>query len=395
MNFELEARLPQTTKPWRTIVLVMAMIATLTGCASRPEGLLVPIATPAADASKVDMLVATTRAPDAKGKDFFNGERGDSLSLANVVVSIPPVHVKGNVEWPPRAPGDPERYFTTTAMDTLAPSGARQWFKDHKTRSRRVLIFVHGFNTPFDASVFRFAQIVHDSGSNVAPILFSWPSRGSVLAYNYDRESANFSRSDLASMIEAAASSPDVSDVTIMAHSMGSWVAVEALRDIALKRGRVPAKVSNLILASPDLDIDVFRKQVREIGPKRPHITVFISTNDRALRVSRLISGQVTRVGAVDLSQEQYLTQLQQADNITVLDLSALQDGDRLNHSQFATSPEVVQLLGEGLIDGNTLDATPRIGGGDQLAAGAVGTGQVIGSVLSAPVLIFQGGGRN
>ena len=78
-----------------------------------------------------------------------------------------------------------------------------------------------------------------------------------------------------------------------------------------------------------------------------------------------------------------------------MLDLSALQDGDRLNHSQFATSPEVVQLLGEGLIEGNGLSTSGRNAGGDQLAATAVGTGQVIGSVLSAPILIFEGGARN
>lgn len=354
-----------------------------------------PVEAPVAGASNVDMLVATTRAPDDDGPNFFSGERGSTLSLANVNVSIPPGHQKGQVEWPPRAPSDPERYFATTSIDAVSPSQAKTWFRNHETRSRRVLIFVHGFNTPFDASVFGFAQFVHDSRADVAPVLFSWPSRGNLLDYNYDRESATFSRGDLARVIEAAAASPGVSDVTLMAHSMGSWVAVEALRDIALQRGRLPAKLHNLILASPDLDIDVFRKQMIEIGPNRPHVTIFVSRNDRALRVSRLIAGQVTRVGGVDLSQQKYLDALKNADGFTVLDLSALQDGDRLNHSQFATSPEVVRLLGEGLIDGNGLTDTRRAQGGDQLAATAVGTGQVIGSVLSAPILVFEGGGRN
>jgi len=379
---------------WR-LAFAMAALLALGACASRPDGLLVPIAAPAADAASVDMLVATTRAVDETGQGFFNGERGSSLSLANVVVSIPPSHRKGTIELPNRAPGDPERHFVTTAVEAIEPSKAVGWFKSHESRSRRVLIFVHGFNSPFDASVFRFAQVVHDSDADVAPVLFSWPSRGSLLDYNYDRESASFSRGDLARVIEAAVASPAVSDITIMAHSMGSWVAVEALRDMALKRGRISPKVSNVILASPDLDIDVFRKQLSEIGPKRPHFTIFVSANDRALRVSRLISGRVTRVGAVDLSQEKYLSQLEAAPGITVLDLSALQNGDRLNHSQFATSPEVVQLLGEGLIEGGQLGSS-QIDGGDQVAATAVGAGQIVGSVLSAPILIFEGAaGRN
>jgi esterase/lipase superfamily enzyme len=46
-----------------------------------------------------------------------------------------------------------------------------------------VLVFIHGFNNRFDDAVFRFAQIVHDADARVVPVLFTWPSRGSVLAY--------------------------------------------------------------------------------------------------------------------------------------------------------------------------------------------------------------------
>jgi len=163
------------------------------------------------------------------------------------------------------------------------------WFRAHSVKGRRVVIFVHGFNTRFDDSVFRFAQIIHDSRADVAPILFSWPSRGSIFDYNFDRESTNFSRSDLVYVIRQAVRSRDVSEITIMAHSMGCWLAVEALRDISLQIGEISPKITAVILASPDLDIDVFRKQMTEIGPTRPQFTIFVSANDRALRLSRLI----------------------------------------------------------------------------------------------------------
>ena len=61
----------------------------------------------------------------------------------------------------------------------------------------QVLVFVHGFNNRFEDAVFRFAQIIHDSRADVAPVLFTWPSKGSVFAYGYDRESANYSRDAL------------------------------------------------------------------------------------------------------------------------------------------------------------------------------------------------------
>ncbi len=381
---------------WRIAVALIAML-TLAACASRPQGTLMPVTADPAVSSSVDMLVATTRAADPAPGVLFNGERGTGLSLAEVVVSIPKERPVGQVQWPSSVPGNPARDFVATSVTPLKTDAIGQWFGKLQGKPRPVLIFVHGFNTPFDASVFRFAQIVHDSDERAAPVLFSWPSRGRVFDYNYDRESANFSRSDLAFVIRAAAKSPAVSSVTVMAHSMGGWVAVEALRQIALQDGRVPAKVTNLILASPDLDLDVFRRQMQEIGPKRPYVTIFVSSNDRALRLSRLLSGGVTRVGAIDLTQEPYLSQFEKANKVTVIDLSALSNGDRLNHSKFATSPEIVQLLGGRMAAGQLISDADAPAA--QLGAGAQGAGQAIGSVagvvLSAPVLIFSSASRN
>ncbi len=370
----------------------MLALLTVSACASRPQGTLAPVPANPAVSSSVNMLVATTRAADPAPGVLFNGERGSGLSLTEITVSIPKDRPIGQVEWPRQVPGDPSRDFVTTAVAPLRTAAIGQWFSKLSGKPRPVLIFVHGFNTPFDASVFRFAQIVHDSDERAAPVLFSWPSRGRLFDYNYDRESANFSRSDLAFVIAAAARSPAVSSVTVMAHSMGGWVAVEALRQIALQQGRVPAKVTNLILASPDLDLDVFHRQMEEIGPKRPHVTIFVSSNDRALRLSRIISGGVTRVGAIDLTREPYLSQFEKANDVTVIDLSALNNGDRLNHSKFATSPEIVQLLGGRMAAGQLIAEANAPAA--QLGAGAQGAGQAIGSVagvvLSAPVLIFS-----
>ena len=115
-----------------------------------------------------------------------------------------------------------------------------------------------------------------------------------------------------------------MTDVVVIAHSMGAWLATESLRQIALEDGRVPKKISNVILASPDLDVDVFRRQIQEMGPDRPLITVFVSREDRALRLSALIAGGITRVGAVDLTEPQYVAELEATPGVVVLDLSAL-----------------------------------------------------------------------
>ena len=220
------------------------------------------------------------------------------------------------------------------------------WFRKNRNAKRQVLIFVHGYNNSYADSVFRFAQIVADTGTDAAPILFAWPSRARVFDYLYDKESANYSRRALEDLILQASMSPDVDDVTILAHSMGTWLAVEALRGVAMRKNGIPAKVRNVVLASPDIDIDVFRRQFVEMGPNKPRFTIFTSTQDKALEFSRLLSGGISRVGGTDLTPD---TAVLEELGVTVIDTSAIGSGDPLGHNGYVDSPEIVRLLAQRL----------------------------------------------
>jgi esterase/lipase superfamily enzyme len=373
---------------------LLALGFALSACAGRPVGVLIPSGT-APGATEVDMLVATTRAPSKQAGVLYGGERGPELSATEIVVSIPPDDKRqiGQVQWPKRLPADPTKEFSTVSVTPLAERAeVETWTRDSLPKSRRVLIFVHGFNNRYEDAVYRFAQIVHDSRADVAPVIFTWPSRASIFDYNYDKESTNYSRDALEDLLRRTARDPRVSDVTVMAHSMGSWLTVEALRQMAIRDGRVAPKINNVILASPDLDVDVFGKQWEAMGPNKPKFTLFVSRDDRALSISRRISGNVERLGQIDPTQEPYRTNLEKA-GITVLDLTALQTGDRLNHGKFAESPEVVKLLGNRLIAGQTVTDSD-IGLGERVGAVALGTAQTVGSAasiaVSTPILIFD-----
>lgn len=370
------------------------MLSILAGCAGRPEGVLIPTQAQAAGASKVDVLVATTRrATDTPGV-LFSGERGKEPQITEIAVSIPPDKARevGQVQWPSKLPANPAKEFATVSVTPLAAPAAQTWLKSHLGKSRRVLVFVHGFNNRYEDAVYRFAQIVHDSNADVAPVLFTWPSRGSIFAYNYDKESTNYSRDALEEMLRRLAKEPGVGEITVMAHSMGSWLTVEALRQMAIRDGRVAPKIQNVILASPDLDVDVFGQQLGEIGEKRPHFTLFVSRDDRALSLSRRISGNIDRLGQVDPTVEPYRSEFEKA-GIAVLDLTALKTGDRLNHGKFAESPEVVKLIGNRLIAGQTVSDSD-VGLGDRLGAVALGAAQTVGGAasvaVSTPIAIFD-----
>jgi len=366
----------------------LALVVGLGACASVPQGLLRPVA-PAPGTEKVNMLAATTRAPSPDPGILFSGDRGEGVSFSNIVVSIPRDREVGTIQLPRSVPGNAATDFVVTSSTPLSKPKLADWFRSTSGRSKRVFVFVHGFNTPFDRAVFRFAQLAHDADADAAPVLFSWPSRGYLLDYSRDFDNASYSRSDLADLLRVAAASPSVREIVILAHSMGSWPAVEAVRQIALRDGGVPGKISNLILASPDLDVGVFRRQLEDMGPRRPRVTLFTAQHDRALQLSRFISRGATRLGGIDPTQEEYRSQFAGLSGITVLDLTAINAGDRINHDLFAASPDAVRLIGDRLLQGQVVtdfDVPAPL-----VAAGAIGSAATL--LVTAPIRVFDAAG--
>lgn len=377
----------------KAAAMVAAVI--LAGCANRATGVLHPVAVSVPGAKEVSLLVVTTRAPTGIDDGvLFGGERGRGLSLLEIGVSIPPNHKTGEVEWPESLPPDPSRHFATTRVRHVDRQQAPAAFRARlaATGRKHVLVFVHGFNNRFEDAVYRFAQIVHDSEAAVTPVLFTWPSRGKAVAYVYDRESANFSRDALESVLQALAREPGVSEVSVLAHSMGNWVALEALRQMAIRNGSVPAKIRNVMLASPDVDIDVAGTQLRGMGARPPKLTLFVSQDDRALAASNLLGGGIARLGAIDPNKEPYRTALERY-GVTVLDLTQLREGDRLHHGKFAASPDVVRFIGRRLMDGQQIGGA-REGLGDgitqALSTTATLVGHVAGAVVTAPIAVID-----
>jgi esterase/lipase superfamily enzyme len=363
----------------------------LSGCNDRPRGTLVPIGPLGASvpgASKVDMLVVTTRSPDgAAPGEMFTGNRADVPYFADVAISIPPVHDQqiGEVQWPSAPPGDPATEFVTLYAQILPREEAVRRFNARiaRTPNRQALVFVHGYNTRFEEAVYRFAQIVHDADINALPVLFTWPSRGRLLAYGYDHESASFSRDALDELLQALAKDKSVREISILAHSMGNWVTLEALRQLAIRDRGLPPKIKNVMLAAPDVDYDVFRRQIAKIGVHPSTFTLFVSRNDEALAASRRFWGG-KRLGGVDLRQENYDREFER-DDITAIDLTNVKSGDMLNHGTFARSPLVVQAIGRRLSSGQALSES-QLGIGDKLGQMAIGAGSAVGSAAGMAV---------
>jgi esterase/lipase superfamily enzyme len=290
------------------------------------------------------IFVATTREASADAKVFSNA-RSPKLNFARVSVTVPKSHETGKIER--KKPGkddDPLKFFTATEVVSYdaQPQFSSALSADIAARGGRVMIFIHGYNTSFDSAVYRATQIAHDSGYPGTPVLFSWASGGSTKSYVYDRESASVARDQLEVTLRLLAQS-GARRIDIVAHSMGTWVTMEALRQLALTGDRnLGGKLGDVVLASPDIDVDVFKSQMRRYGkPDRPFF-LLLSADDRALRLSSMIAGN-KRVG--DFGDPALLAEL----GVVAVDVSHEKSGDRLNHTKFADNPELVKLLGQRL----------------------------------------------
>jgi esterase/lipase superfamily enzyme len=206
-----------------------------------------------------------------------------------------------------------------------------------QAEGRDILTYIHGFRTTFEEAVLDAAHLSDGISFSGATMVFSWPSKSSLFDYSYDRESAMWSRDAFERVLEAVILGPTRSRVDLVAHSMGTMLTLETLRQINARYGDAAAdKIGAVVFASPDIDIDVFTSSIQRMGSLARKITVVTATNDRALALSSRLAGGVTRVGAAEKAQLERL-------GLNVIDAS--DSWGIINHDNFLTNSEVRNVI--------------------------------------------------
>lgn len=344
------------------LFLALLFLAIATACARAPD--LIGIDNPEKPVASVEdvtlrkVFLASTRQETETAGAFFSEERSQALGLASVQVSIPPSHVLGELERAERLPPDPAKEFAVIDPVVYGSHGAfitslNRELAQFPPGKRDVLFFVHGYNNTTSDAVLRLAQFAHDTGFEGVPVLFDWASAASVTRYVYDMNSALVARAKIPEIASILLQS-NVDAIDLFAHSMGSFLTMEGMKDAALA-GRLNStqKINSITLASPDIDMDLFRSQLSQIDRKFDKFFVLLSEDDSALRISRRIAGGVPRVGAANIEE---LAEL----GVIAIDLTEIEDSKSGSHTKFAGSPEVVQLIGNGLNDSRDFDRAQR-----------------------------------
>jgi len=274
----------------------------------------------------------------------YSGERapGGELARGYCDVSIPSIHVKGELESPSwlqlEFTPDPEKHVVLKTVQPLATDAFYDMVAARvaASPSKEAVVYIHGFNNSFENAARQTAQIALDAGFDGAPILYSWPSKNRLLSYTQDEDTIQWTMFHLRDFLQELGERSHAKKIHLIAHSMGNRALVPALQLLASRSSQAAAPFDQVVLAAPDIGADVLGQYAREIVRTTRRLTLYASSNDDALLMSRFIHG-ASRAGQGD-SKNGYLLVAQGIDTV---DASAMRT-DFIGHTYFAKSGSII-----------------------------------------------------
>ncbi len=292
---------------------------------------------------RIPVFFATDRndTKDTDLNDRFGGKRAD-LKYGICEVSIPNTHKVGEIEtpsmWRFEFSEDPKKHIVIQDIQLHDKDDYFRMMSDkiQQSSEKSTFLFVHGYNVSFPSAAKRTAQITYDLRFDGEAVFYSWPSQGSTTLYTVDEANIEWSKLNMKHFLEDYLTKTVAENVYLVAHSMGNRGLTRAIVELMNERPELNAKIKEVILAAPDIDADVFK---RDIAPqmvskiKKP-ITLYVSSDDVALKASHQVHGNA-RAGDAG-------TSIVLVDGIETIDASGV-DTSFLSHSYFAETSTIIE----------------------------------------------------
>lgn len=287
------------------------------------------------------------RSESLEAAERYDGQRGE-LEYGTLLVSIPRLHVPGQLEspsfWKLEFSEDPTKHVVLMTVTPRGKDDLLGLLRETTANSGRedLFVFVHGFNVSFEDGARRTAQLNHDLGFPGVPVFYSWPSDGSMspLAYTSDRGDAEWSAPHLEEFLQTLYNESGAKQIHLVAHSMGNYVTLTALRKLAERNADF--KLATLVLAAPDFDTEVFERDIAPILPRVSQKTIlYASSEDRALQVSRAV-WNAPRLG--DAGHDLCIVDALETVDATGVDLT------ELGHSYIGSTTQVIGDLAKAIV---------------------------------------------
>jgi esterase/lipase superfamily enzyme len=152
-----------------------------------------------------------------------------------------------------------------------------------------VIVFIHGYNTPFNYALARAAQLSFDMGRKGPILLFAWP--GAIGANNILQGFSNIRRVErqLVNFMAHLATLPEVRDINVIAHSLGSRLVIDGLSDPPVDINTRPlfASLRQIVFAAPVVDVGALDHMSKSLVRSVRRITVLCSATDHPLELAK------------------------------------------------------------------------------------------------------------
>ena len=160
---------------------------------------------------------------------------------------------------------------------------------------RSILINVNGFRERFPSALRKTAFLSHVLDINSPVLVFDWPGdQGSTpRGYRRAQRIAGESGAELAQTLGLIIRQVQPDRLWLVANSMGGEVVVHAFSILYQETdlADAEAEIEDVVLTAPDVDREEFDRQFkREIAALARNLTVYVSSNDRALLISRVLN---------------------------------------------------------------------------------------------------------
>jgi esterase/lipase superfamily enzyme len=238
----------------------------------------------------------------------FTATRSDALSFGSFDVSIRPTLGLGRIidatEW---FQNEEIQLDETRRLEHVDFVAELRDLVDQSPK-RSLLIVIHGFRERFLSALRKTAFIGSVLGINTPIVVFDWPGNqgASLRGYRTARNVAQASGTELAEALRIIVDEVQPDAVSLIANSMGGEAVVHAFAELNADAGFADAEreLNHVILTAPDVDHREFDARFRnEIKALARDLTVYVSSNDRALLMSRWINRE-KRLGESTLSPE-------------------------------------------------------------------------------------------
>jgi esterase/lipase superfamily enzyme len=311
-----------------------------------------PSSTDAGAIAGKEYFIVTSRLPDCRGGEIrLTNHRSDVVRYARFAPPQKQKLAKGKEQIVVPTAFQPEADWWSSLRDAA------------NLRQGRVLLYVHGFREDIDSSSKDAVQIGAMTGFDGPIIQYSWPSQGKLLSYAVDETNMYWDERNFRKFLQKLATQDWVKEIIIVSHSMGARLVIPAVEFVDNNSANADSSnISNIILASPDVDRQDFERDIVEeiLSARRVNndrrITIYASAKDKALAISRSIHGyprlgspycfdpfEAAALKAAGLPERCFAakgryTQEPSKSGLTIIDTSEVSSGGS-GHSDYLRSP--------------------------------------------------------